>query len=188
MQIQIDSREHKSERERIERQFDKLGVEHFCSKLYVGDYMLLDNPRFCIDRKKDLQELCGNVCQQHERFRAELLRAQKAGIRLVILCEHGPDIQDLTDVYFWDNPRRVEWERKLRLEHWEYHTLSFEGMIDHLLDDGVPRLELMPPISGKQLYKSLETIHQNYNVDIFFCEKKDTGKTIVDILGGAYEG
>jgi hypothetical protein len=61
-------------------------------------------------------------------------------------------------------------------------------MIDHLLDDGVPRSELMPPISGKQLYKSLETIHQNYNVDIFFCEKKDTGKTIVDILGGAYEG
>jgi ERCC4-type nuclease len=108
MQIQIDSREHKSERERIERQFDKLGVEHFCSKLYVGDYMLLDNPRFCIDRKKDLQELCGNVCQQHERFRAELIRAQKAGIKLIILCEHGPDIQDLSDVYFWDNPRLKE--------------------------------------------------------------------------------
>jgi len=49
--------------------------------------------------------LCGNVCQQHERFTRELLRALDADIRLIILVEHGPDIQTLEDVYFWDNPR-----------------------------------------------------------------------------------
>ena len=55
MTIQIDSREHPKERERIEAQFDALGVKHFSSKLYIADYMNLDNPRHVVDRKKNLQ-------------------------------------------------------------------------------------------------------------------------------------
>jgi hypothetical protein len=82
-----------------------LGCKTIVSKLYVGDYQSLDNPRLVIDRKKDLQEICGNVTQQHERFQRELLRAQEAEIQLIILIEHGDDIQSLEDVYFWDNPR-----------------------------------------------------------------------------------
>jgi len=105
MVIQIDTREHKWERARVEMQLAKIGIKTISSKLYVGDYQSLDNPRLVVDRKKDLQELCGNVCQQHERFRNELLRALDAGIRIIILCEHGDDIRCLEDVYFWDNPR-----------------------------------------------------------------------------------
>ena len=106
MVIQVDTREHKSEWERIQSQFDNIGVQYFRSKLYCGDYQSLDNAKLCIDRKKDLQELCGNVCQQHERFKAELIRAREAGIQLIILCEHGPDIKSVGDVYFWENPRK----------------------------------------------------------------------------------
>ena len=105
MTIQIDSREHKWELARIQRQLTALGCKTIVSKLYVGDYQSLDNPRLVIDRKKDLLELCGNVTQQHERFQRELIKAQEAGIRLIILIEHGGDIQSLEDVYFWDNPR-----------------------------------------------------------------------------------
>jgi hypothetical protein len=105
MTIQIDSREHKWELARIQRQLTALGCKTIVSKLYVGDYQSLDNPRLVIDRKKDLQEICGNVTQQHERFQRELLRAQEAEIQLIILIEHGDDIQSLEDVYFWDNPR-----------------------------------------------------------------------------------
>lgn len=105
MTIQIDSREHKWELARIQRQLTALGCKTIVSKLYVGDYQSLDNPRLVIDRKKDLQEICGNVTQQHERFQRELLRAQGAEIQLIILIEHGDDIQSLEDVYFWDNPR-----------------------------------------------------------------------------------
>ena len=105
MTIQIDSREHKWELARIQRQLTALGCKTIVSKLYVGDYQSLDNPRLAIDRKKDLQEICGNVTQQHERFQRELLRAQEAEIQLIILIEHGDDIQSLEDVYFWDNPR-----------------------------------------------------------------------------------
>ena len=105
MTIQIDSREHKWELARVQRQLTALGCKTIVSKLYVGDYQSLDNPRLVIDRKKDLQEICGNVTQQHERFQRELLRAQEAEIQLIILIEHGDDIQTLEDVYFWDNPR-----------------------------------------------------------------------------------
>lgn len=105
MTIQIDTREHKFELARVQRQIEKKGVKTINSKLYVGDYQSLDNPRLVIDRKKDLQELCSNVCQQHERFRRELVRAQEAGINLIILVEHGGDIRELEDVFFWDNPR-----------------------------------------------------------------------------------
>lgn len=108
MMIQIDTREHKWELARIQRQLSALGCKTIVSKLYVGDYQSLDNPRLVIDRKKDLQELCGNVTQQHERFQRELIKAQEAGIRLIILIEHGNDIQSLEDVYFWDNPRLSE--------------------------------------------------------------------------------
>lgn len=107
MNIQVDTREHHKEWLRIKAQFDDLGVNYFRSKLFVGDYQSLDNPRLVIDRKKDLGELCGNVCQQHERFRAELIRAQENGIQLIILVEHGGQIKSLGDVYFWDNPRRA---------------------------------------------------------------------------------
>lgn len=105
MMIQIDSREHKFELARIQKQLTMAGCKTIVSKLYVGDYQSLDNPRLVVDRKKDLQELCGNVCQQHERFKNELVRAMEAGIQIIILCEHGADVQSLEDVYFWDNPR-----------------------------------------------------------------------------------
>ncbi len=108
MDIQIDSREKTKAIKKIIKTFDEEGVKHFSSKLLVGDYMSLDNPRLIIDRKQNLQELCGNVCQQHERFKRELLKAMDAGIQLVILVEHGSDIRCLEDVYFWQNPRKHE--------------------------------------------------------------------------------
>lgn len=73
MDIQIDTREKQRAIRKIIKTFDENGVKHFSSKLLVGDYMSLDNPRLIIDRKQNLQELCGNVCQQHERFKKELL-------------------------------------------------------------------------------------------------------------------
>lgn len=147
--IQIDTREHTGQVERIEDQFDSLGVKHFRSKLYVGDYQSLDNPRLVVDRKKDLQEIAGNVCQQHERFRAELIRAQEAGIQIVILCEHGGQIRSLEDVFFWDNPRRR----------------TSKGAI-----------------SGQRLFKILSTMKDKYGVRFEFCDKRQTGRRIVEIL------
>ena len=169
MQVQVDTREHAKEWERIKGQFDALGVQYFRSKMYVGDYQSLDNPRLVIDRKKNLQEICGNVCQQHERFKAELLRAKEQGIKLVILCEHGADIESLEDVYFWQNPRRYQIRWK---------TVNGKRVRDVISAKAV---------DGNQLYKSLCTIRDRYNVDFVFCQKEETGQKIIDILGGSYD-
>lgn len=164
MDIQIDSREKARAIRKIVQTFEKEGVKHFSSKLLVGDYMSLDNPRVIIDRKQNLQELCSNVCQQHERFKRELIRAMDAGIQLIILVEHGPDIKSVEDVYFWKNPRKHEVRWKMVNGKRERYVVSAKA------------------VDGEQLYKSLCTIRDRYNVRFEFCEKKDTGKRIIELL------
>lgn len=105
MIVQIDTREKSKAIQKILATFDANGIKHISSKLYVGDYMNLDNPKKIIDRKQNLSELCGNVCQQHERFVAELQRAKEAGIEIIILVEHSARIKSLQDVVKWNNPR-----------------------------------------------------------------------------------
>lgn len=166
MILQVDTREHAGEWNRIQKQFDKLGIQYVRSKLYVGDYMSLDNARLVVDRKKDLQELCGNVCQQHERFKRELIRAMEAGIQIVFLVEHGSDVRSLEDVYFWQNPRKHE-------IRWRYNRQT-----------GQKEKYFVSPkaVDGKQLYKSLCTIQDRYEAKFQFCTKDQTGKKIMEIL------
>ena len=132
--------------------------------------MNLDNPRLVIDRKKDLQEICGNVTQQHERFRNELVRAQEQGIKIIILCEHGEGIETLEDVFFWENPR-------LKPSKW-------------IMKDGHPVKvpESTKATSGKALYKCLNTISERYGVEFHFCDPADTGAKIMELLGGMADG
>lgn len=164
MDIQIDSREKARAIRKIIKTFDENNINHFSSKLLVGDYMNLDNPRVIIDRKQNLQELCGNVCQQHERFRRELVKALQAGIQLIILVEHGQDIKSLEDVYFWQNPRKHEIRWRIVNGKREKYVTSAKA------------------VDGQQLYKSLCTIRDRYNVRFEFCEKKDTGNKIIELL------
>lgn len=170
MDIQIDSREKARAIKKIIQTFDEKGVKHYSSKLLVGDYMSLDNPRLIIDRKQDLSELCGNVCQQHKRFTRELLKAMDAGIQLIILVEHGLDIQCLEDVYFWQNSRKHEVRWRMVNGKRERYVVS-------------PRA-----VDGPQLYKSLCTMRDRYNVRFEFCEKKDTGNKIIELLSEINKG
>lgn len=165
MEIQIDTREKKKELERIEAQFDKLGIKHFRSKLFCGDYMSLDNAKLVIDRKQDLNEVCTNICQQHERFRAELTRAKEMDIKIIILIEQG-DLKRLEDVYFWENPRA-------KPSRW-------------IMKDGHPTKVPESPkaVNGPQLYKALCTMQERYDVSYAFCSKRETGKKIFELLGG----
>ena len=164
MDIQIDSREKAKAIQKILKEFDSQGVKYFSSKLLVGDYMNLDNPRLIIDRKQNLQELCGNVCQQHERFKKELIRAIDAGLQLIILVEHGDGIRSLEDVYFWQNPRKHEIRWK---------TVNGKK---------VKTVVSAKAVDGEQLYKSLCTIRDRYNVRFEFCNKNETGKRIMELL------
>lgn len=165
----VDSREKQKAIQKILSEFENRGIKYASSKLFVGDYMSLDNPRLCIDRKQNLSELCGNVScvpkkdksgrarrykdgrlmTELERFRAELERANEYGIKLVVLCEHGKSITCLSDVIQWVNPR----------------------------------LKKSPmAVSGERLYKILSAMSQKYGVDFLFCTKAETGQRIIELL------
>lgn len=162
MNIQVDSREKAKAIQKIITEFDRHGVNHFVSKLYVGDYMNFDNPRLIIDRKQSLSELCNNVCQEHNRFRDEILRAREHGIKLIILCEHGKGVERLEDVIWWKNPRRVERYKDLKTGKWmERETKA---------------------TTGDKLYKILRTFERKYGCRFLFCDKKDTGRRIIELL------
>ncbi len=160
MRIQVDSREHQSEWSRISKQFDALGVKYFRSKLFVGDYMNLDNPRLVIDRKQNLIELCSNVTTDHERFRREMLRASENEIKIIFLCEHGDGIESLEDVIWWNNPRR-----------------TVRKVVDGKWTDVETKAT-----TGPTLYNILTTIQSRYGVEFLFCRKEDTGAEIVRLL------
>lgn len=171
MTIQIDSREKAKAIRGIQAAFDRMDVMHFISKLPVGDYMSLDNPRLVIDRKKDLCEICVNLSDvpkkaqdgrikrdshgkpqsEWNRICRELQRACELGIAVVFLCEHGKGVRCLSDVRGWSNPRLKE------------SPLA---------------------MSGERLYRRMEVLERKYGVKWLFCDKKDTGRRIVEILGG----
>lgn len=160
MVILIDSREKARAIKDIVAEFDSRGIKHYSSKLFVGDYMNLDNPKVIVDRKQNLTELTSNVCQDHERFRRELQRAKDAGIQLIILVEHGKGINCLEDVIFWENPRRYKRIKK----DGKWQTVETKAM------------------KGETLYKVLQTQERKYGVKFEFCDKADTGKRIIETL------
>lgn len=160
MVIQIDSREKSRAIKKIVEEFDRQGVRHPVSKLIVGDYMNYDNPRLIIDRKQNLTELLSNVCQDHGRFRNELLLAQEIGVQLVILVEHGKGIRHLEDVIWWNNPRR---HKRIQIGG-RWQTVETKAM------------------EGDILYKILCTQQRKYGVRFLFCDKQETGREIIRIL------
>lgn len=167
MQIQVDTREKAKAIQKILQEFNRQNITQIFSKLYVGDYMNYDNPRLVVDRKQNLAELCGNVCQQHKRFRDELLRAQENGIKLIILCEHGGQIKTLEDVCEWQNPRRKQRIYNPTVGHWvEYETNA---------------------MTGEKLQKVLTTMQEKYGCEFLFCSKENTGKRIIEILSGGLD-
>lgn len=103
MVIQIDSREQKFDH--VTRYFDEQGIKWVKSKCVVGDYVNLENPMVVIDRKKDLQEVAGNVTKDHERFVREVELAKELGYRLIVLVEE-PNITSVEQVFGWYNWRR----------------------------------------------------------------------------------
>lgn len=94
-----DTRNQLGKHEKLNIDLEALGAKVVRSKLYVGDYALLNNQSICVDTKKDWLEVVGNICgKQHARFRAECIRAKEAQILLIILVEEETPIEQ------WKSP------------------------------------------------------------------------------------
>lgn len=100
----------------IKRQaFEAAGDSVLRCKIPFGDYCL--PPRIAVDTKADMQEIAQNIggtAAEHNRFREELKLAREYGCQLIILVENEDGIEELTQVQYWDNPRRAFSERAIQ--------------------------------------------------------------------------
>ena len=88
MVILCDTRQQAGKHENIDRYFAKAGIKTARQALYVGDYTIANCGKRAVDTKQDVMELIHDIMSEdHERFRRECMRAQEAGIDLLILVE-----------------------------------------------------------------------------------------------------
>lgn len=155
MTIIVDSREKEHVIGGILAEFDRQKIIYTVSKLPVADYMSLDNARLLIDRKHNLQELATNLCtNDRTRFWNEIREAKRLGVKLIVLCEHGGPYHAMQDVAEWPG----------------YDVRNKAGQAFH--------------ISGRDLMERMYKVHISYGVEFLFCDKKETGRRIIQLLGG----
>lgn len=150
----IDTREKPKAIETILKTINEAGIRYERTKLLFGDYMDFNRPHIVVDRKQNIAELAKNCTSEHERFRSELERAQRANSRLVILVEQNRykdrdrwiHVETIEDLMLWSSP----------------HTA----------------------IRGEKVYRVLRSWVAKYQIQVVFCDKKHTGKKILEIIYG----
>ena len=150
--IIIDSREKPKAIGKILDHFDKSGIEYEVSKLLFGDYMDWNRPGIVVDRKQNIAELAKNCTVEHERFRREMEKAQKAGATLVVLVEQNRykdrdswiEVNSIEDLLRWSSP----------------HTM----------------------VRGEKVYRVLASWTAKFPLRVEFCDKRQTGRRIAEIL------
>lgn len=151
----VDSREKPKAIKSVLKFFDSVGLAHESTKLFIGDYQDFNHPQIIVDRKQNIAELAKNCTADHERFRRELQRAEKAGATLVLLVEQNRykdrdqwiRVGSIEDIMLWTSP----------------HTT----------------------IRGEKVYRVLRSWMAKYPLRVEFCDKRETGRRIYEII---YQG
>ena len=150
----IDSREKPQAIQGIIKTVDEARIPHASTKLLFGDYMDYNRPSIVIDRKQNIAELAKNCTWEHDRFRAELERAKAANARLIILVEQNR---------YKDRDKWIHVETIEDIMLWTNpHTT----------------------IRGEKVFRVLRAWMSKYDIDVQFCDKRQTGRKILEIIYG----
>lgn len=150
----VDTREKPKAIQNILKTFDEAGIRYERTKLLFGDYMDYNRPQIVIDRKQNIAELAKNCTVEAERFKKELERAQRANSRLVILVEQNRYKDRETWVQVKDISDLMLWSNP--------HTT----------------------IRGEKVFRVLSAWANKYDIEVRFCDKRVTGRKILEILYG----
>lgn len=193
MRVLVDVGQQKKKHDLKHACMERLGAELNVVPLPVGDYVLVDEKvedvlnrkkhrgidvkkmdllgsyKVSVDTKRDIAEIIGNICGlQHDRFRDEVILAQRNQIKLYILVENADGVSTLDDLDAWENPRA-------RMKKWIREA------------NGSSKQVLVSPnaTKGTTLAKAMRTMQKEYGVQFLFCRPEDAGKKILELLGAA---
>ena len=167
-----DSRNQPGKHNNIKKYCEENGIRIVRTKILCGDYTLPTNQSVCVDTKYGLQEVYGNMVQEHDRFRRECDLAHELGIKLVILVEED-GIGSLDNVHEWVNPR---YERYMKLLIGQKHG-RYLGT----------KLPPRKPIDSPRLEQMMRTFAARHHCEWRFCSKEQTGAVLMEILTGGTE-
>ena len=123
--------------------------------LPCGDYALF--PRVSVDSKASMQEIAQNIggtTKEHERFRRELERARQAGAKLYILVEQN---------HYSSNKERSKVEKPIDLIRWQ---------------------SPYSVVRGEKIFRVLVGWMREFPLEVIFCDRRQTGRKIVQIIYG----
>lgn len=196
MKILVDTGQQKKKHDLKHACMERLGAELNVVPLPVGDYVLVDEKvedvlnrkkhrgidvkkmdllgsyKVSVDTKRDIAEIIGNICgQQHDRFRDEVILAQRNQIKLYVLVENADGVSTLADLDRWENPRA-------KMKKWIREA------------DGSRKQVFVSPkaTKGTSLAKAMRTMQEEYGVQFLFCRPEETGRKILDLLGAMEDG
>lgn len=161
-----DSRQKEGKHKNIYLYCKRNGIRIVRKKLDCCDYMLSEdgeNPigMIGVDTKENMLEICKDIMtNDHRRFRNQCIRAQEAGIRLIILVEEEPPYGK---VDLWDVP-------KYQMSN-DYHRFG----------DPVTR------VHPRALRKAMQTMTEKYGVQFRFCDRRHSPKNLIKYLKGEYK-
>jgi hypothetical protein len=98
----------------ITSEFDKQNILHIRTTLPSADYMAIryDSKKgfykdysILIDTKKDILEMCGNLCRntEHERIKREIQKAKDLGCKNFIFLISDNKIKNVQDIKNWNS-------------------------------------------------------------------------------------
>lgn len=152
-----DTRNQVGQHRNVEAYCKRMGIEIRRECLNVGDYMFPDG-KISVDTKKDILELCHNIMSNdHRRFKAECIRANEAGIQLIVLIEEVPPFG--------------------RLDMWEVPRFQSYGKFHRKGDP-------MTLVDPSALRKACITMQEKYGVKFRFCSRKQSPARIIKYLKG----
>lgn len=136
---------------------------------FLGTYNI------CVDTKKDMQEIVGNICgRQHARFRDECILAKNNGIKLKVLIENEDNVHCLDDVFQWENPR--------------LNIMKNSNEVIGTYKNGRTKYKKIrkypSATSGMTLAKAMLTMEKKYDVEFSFCKPQHAGEKVLELLGG----
>lgn len=152
--IIVDTREKPKAIAPILEYFDRNGISYERSKLLFGDYKDYNRPEIVIDRKQNIAELAKNCTTEADRFKREMDKARKAGATLVILVEQN---------------RYKDRDKWINVEN-----------IEDLLTWSSPNTQ----VRGEKIFRVLASWRASWPIRVEFCDKRQTGKKIIEIIYG----